>query len=96
MRRFQVGDYARVKYIRFNPTTGDAWREGAIVEIIFRYDPGTVDTFGDLMDYIVQCSDGTFAYPIDEQLEPAVGKGSWDEIERITKGWNPLKETVEL
>ena len=72
MKRFSIGDIARVKYVRSGRS--EFWHEGAIVEIIevsnnvdniIDYDGGD-----DVYDYIVRMINGGRAFPIDSQLEP--------------------------
>jgi len=66
MRRFNVGDLARVKYVRAG--RNDFWHEGIVVEII-EVKPTTTDFDGQSYDYVVRMFNGGKAFPVDAQLE---------------------------
>lgn len=78
MKRFIVGDLARVKYIRNGKSS--YWYPGAIVEIA-RVCNNTIDKCDhEPIDYEVRTFNGEMAYPIDEQLEPLDANTELDKL----------------
>lgn len=94
MHNWKAGDKARVKYTR---TSHDpSWKAGIIVTILDTTCKTTDDSLG-ICDCSVELASGYIAFPMFDQLEPIIKRpltGTWDNIEYITKGWNPSKEKV--
>lgn len=91
MKKFKVGDKARVVYIRNG--SDPYWRVGIVV-IILAIEKGK--TLNDMpYECIVELKNGRIAEVLFDQLEPIVPEGtSWADIE-AEFGWNPTKAKVK-
>ncbi len=88
MAKFEVGDKARVKYIRNCKST--SWKVGSIV-VIRDLVSGISERSGRHFDCTVICSDGSKAIPMFDQLEPIIQElSTWEEVQKLTN-WNPKK-----
>lgn len=87
MAKFKVGDKARLKYVRTG--LSPSWATGAEVEVL-KVHIGQIDENIGEEDYTVLTYDGIVGFPVEDQLEPIIELGNWDEIEDSI-GWNPTK-----